>query len=267
MTANSDSDNGEKLNAGTYADHAAFDLLQALRQPGTRCPVCHLVQKGVVDYLESISYESVNDLDIRRELRKSLGYCAAHGQEWLRRRDTLGTAMIYRDVLTSVLEVMQGRVAPAKLDEGDIESRSESAEGVEEEGLMSRLKGIFGNGQTGASPGRALAAELEPTAPCPVCVYTLKREKDMVASFAGALSHDDFLEAYRRHETGLCLPHLRQVLRLDVDAPPVRALVRAQQAKLASTLADLSEVVRKYDYRNKGEAHGDEFKVPARSVE
>src|SRR4029077_16728623 len=101
----------------------------------------------------------------------------------------------------------------------------------------------------------------------PVCLYTLKREKDMVAAFAGALVHDDFLEAYRRHETALCLPHFRHVLRRDIDAASLRALLRAQEAKLASTLADLSEVVRKYDYRNMSEAHGDEFKVPARSVE
>jgi hypothetical protein len=165
---------------------------------------------------------------------------------------------------------MQARVAPAKPDEGDVEtpqSMPDREEGGEEEGLMSKLKGFFGSGQTGITPGRTLAAELEPTAPCPVCLLTLKREKDMVASFAGALAHDDFLEAYRQHETGLCLPHFRQVLRVDIDAPAVRALVRAQEDKLASTLAALSEVVRKYDYRNMGESHGDEFKVPARSVE
>jgi Family of unknown function (DUF6062) len=270
MTASSDRDDSGKLNAGGNVDHAAFNMLEALRQPGTGCPVCHLVQKGVVSYLDGISYESVNDLDIRHELRKSLGYCAAHGQEWLRLRDTLGTAMIYRDVLTYVLEIMQARVAPAKLAEGDaeiLENGEDRVEGAGENGLMAKLQGFFGNGQTGSSPGRTLAAELEPSAPCPVCRYALKKEKDMTDSFAGALAHDDFLEAYRRHETGLCLPHFRQVLRGISQASLVRVLVRAQEAKLASTLADLSEVVRKYDYRNMGEAHGDEFKVPARSVE
>jgi hypothetical protein len=269
MTASSDSDNSGKVNAGAYVDHAAFNLLEALRQPGTGCPVCHLVQKGVVGYLDGVSYESVNDLDIRRELRKSLGYCAAHGQEWLRLQDTLGTAMIYRDVLTSALEVMQARVAPAKPAEGGaepLENGKDRVEGSGENGLMAKLKGFFGNGQTGSSLGRTLAAGLEPSGPCPVCRYAMKSEKDLTASFAEALAHGDFLEAYRRHETGLCLPHFRQVLRR-TQAQLVRALVGAQEAKLARTLADLSEVIRKYDYRNMGEAHGDEFKVPARSVE
>ena len=66
---------------------------------------------------------------------------------------------------------------------------------------------------------------------------------------------------------GLCLPHFRKVLALTTQAPLLRILVQAQEAKLEKTLADLSEVIRKYDYRNKDEARGDEFKVPSRSVE
>ena len=53
---------------------------------------------------------------------------------------------------------------------------------------------------------------------------------------------------------GLCLPHFRKVLALITQPPLLRILVQAQQAKLKTTLADLSEVIRKYDYRNTTEA-------------
>jgi hypothetical protein len=246
---------GPASNPGSV-DRTAFDLLHAMRQSGSRCPICHLVLKGVAAYLDGISYENVNDPATRHELRKSLGYCAVHGQEWLRLQDTLGTALIYRDVLATVLEVLQARVPS-----------SHQAEVTEPDNLKEKLQKLFGNNNPGSDVGRALATELEPSAPCPACVYTANVEKDMAESFAGALAHADFLEALRHHEMGLCLPHFRKVLALVTQPPLLRILVQSHQAKLESTLADLSEVIRKYDYRNKDETRGDEFKVPARSVE
>jgi hypothetical protein len=237
-------------------DRTAFDLLHAMRQSASRCPICHLVLKGVAAYLDGISYENVNDPATRHDLRKSLGYCAAHGQEWLRLQDTLGTALIYRDVLTTVLEVLQSRVPS-----------SHKAEVTEADNLMEKLQKLFGNNSAGSDLGRTLSAELEPSAPCPACIYTINIEKDLAESFAGALAHADFLEALRHHEMGLCLPHFRKVLALTTQPPFLRILVQVQQTKLETTLADLSEVIRKYDYRNTTETRGDEFKVPPRSVE
>jgi hypothetical protein len=180
--------------------------------------------------------------------------------------------MIYRDVLSTLLEVMQARVAPAGHTEHEHNTENTMAgaeviDSTDQDGLVGRIKGLLGSGQGGAELGRILAAELEPSAPCPVCQYTLKQEKELAGAFAAALAHHDFIEAYRRHTTGLCIPHLRQVLQRTARAASVRALVRAQETKLALTLADLTEVIRKYDYRNRDEAHGNEFKVPARSVE
>ena len=237
-------------------DRTAFDLLHAMRQQTSRCPICHLVLKGVAAYLDGISYENVNDPATRLDLRKSLGYCAVHGQEWLRLQDTLGTALIYRDVLTTVLEVLQSRVPT-----------SHQANVIEADNLKEKLQKLFGNNNPASDAGRTLAAELEPSAPCPACIYTANMEKDMAELFAGALAHADFLDALRHHEMGLCLPHFRKVLALTTKPSSLRNLLQTHQAKLEITLADLSEVIRKYDYRNTTEARGDEFKVPARSFE
>jgi hypothetical protein len=91
-------------------DRTAFDLLDEMgegsQQGGPDCPVCRLVSKKVTAYLDAIAYENVNDLGVREELRSSLGYCAAHGQEWLKMRNTLATALIYRDVLGRVLSTL-----------------------------------------------------------------------------------------------------------------------------------------------------------------
>ncbi len=245
------------------------NLLRALQQRGAHCPICHLVHKGVVNYLDSISYESVNDLDIRAGLRKALGYCAVHGQEWLRLQDTLGTAIIWRDVLSHVLDVLQVYVAPSGK-AGSRKNDDEVIAGTGDESFMDKLQKFLsnsGNGRRDLDVGPTLAAALEPQAPCPACEYTVKREKDLADAFARGLTHGEFREAYRKHEVGLCLPHFRRVLRLLASDALVRVLVQAQRARMERTVAELAEVVRKYDYRYSDEPRGDEFKAPARSVE
>ncbi len=240
-----------------HLDRLAFDLLDALRQPG--CPVCRLTHQAARRYLDGISYEMVNDPDVRQELRDSLGYCAVHGQEWLRLQDALGTAIIYRDVLNHLLQTMQAQAQAAS-------TTSDSESTQADNGLLDRLQNMLAS-RPKSEAGRALAEALEPASPCPVCSHTLKIEESLAASFAAALANRQFMEAYRRHEMGLCLPHFRSVLRFIAQPSLLRAATQAQAAKLAMTRDDLAEVIRKHDYRFTGESRGDEFNAPARSVE
>ncbi len=245
-------------------DSTAFNLLDAMRQPG--CPICRLVSKMVFSYLDGISYENVNDPGVREELQRSLGYCAVHGQQWLGMRDALGTAIIYKGVLESVLRTLQARVAPTSE-----ATRGGSAVGATgESSLIDRLQSFLGSAgseNNGTELGRTLARELEASAPCPVCEYTVKLEESMAGAFAKGLAHPSFIQAYRHHNMGLCLPHFRQVLRL-VSAPDLlHAAVQVQKACLTRTCAELAEVIRKNDYRYVDEPRGEEFQAPARSVE
>ncbi|MEO8287653.1 MAG: DUF6062 family protein [Chloroflexota bacterium] len=258
--ATSDSDTPTSPHRGAPLDPTAFNILTALKQTDSACPICRLVQKGVVSYLDAISYESVNDPDTRHQIRKAFGYCAAHGQEWLRLQDTLGTALIYRDVLNHALDIMQTHIAPPSDTHPTPTTPTEGS-------LRNKVQRLFGGNTGDTAPARALAADLAPTAPCPACLYTLTLEADMLQAFVNALSHNSFMAAYRLNQTGLCLPHLRQALPRITNPHHLRVLIQAQEMKLASTLANLSEVIRKFDYRNTAEQRGNEFQVPARSVE
>ncbi|MBF6614857.1 MAG: hypothetical protein IVW55_17255 [Chloroflexi bacterium] len=250
--------------AAAPMEATAFNLLDAMRQPG--CPICKLVSKMVFSYLDGISYESVNDPGVREELQRSLGYCAMHGQQWLGMRDALGTAIIYKAVLERVLRTLQARVAP--MSEADRGWPVLGATG--ESSLIDRLQSFLGSAggeHSGTEPGSTLARELEAEAPCPACDYTVKLEESMADAFAKGLAHPPFMDAYRHHDMGLCLPHFRQVLRL-VSAPDLlHAAVQVQEACLMRTCTELAEVIRKHDYRYTGEPRSEEFRAPARSVE
>jgi Family of unknown function (DUF6062) len=232
---------------GGPRDWTGDELLRALDQPG--CPICALTEQQVARFLEAIAYEAVTDPDARRRLRDSLGYCAAHGRQWLGLQNTLGTAILYRDYCEEARETLVDRGGAA---------------GVGSGGWRGMLAGLRGQG---SEAGRALAAALEPSAPCPGCRQTAEVEAQGVAACIVALGNPAFLEAYQRHPMGLCLPHFRAVLRRLGDPALLRALIDAQIAHLAATSADLAEVARKYDYRFHREPHGAEFEAPARSVE
>jgi hypothetical protein len=236
-----------------------FELLRALEEQPS-CPICHLTQQMVSTYLDWIAYESVSDLDVRARLRAALGYCSAHGQAWLRQSDTLATALIYVDIFTQVRDVLRGplaalggEAAPGSIPPGDT--------------LIGKLRAALPGTTSGRETGQAIAAALQPQEACPACMYTLEVEHRLVGAFAKETTSADFMSAYERHPVGLCLPHLRAVLTAIPDKPMLRRLLRAYDARLATTCAELQEVIRKHDYRYRSEPHGSEFAAPARSVE
>src|SRR5579884_1845344 len=78
--------------------------------PSTRlgCARCELELTTVRRHLDGLSYENVNDAEVRAGLRASRGFCAHHAWQFLEvTRDSLGAALIYRDILGVVLSELQ----------------------------------------------------------------------------------------------------------------------------------------------------------------
>jgi hypothetical protein len=225
-------------------DRTGYDLRLALQQPG--CPVCGVTQAAVGRQLEAISYEAVNDPGARERLRASFGYCAAHGRQWWELQNTLGTAIIYRDMCNAARTIIEQAGAGG--------------------GAGGRLRALL-RAAGGSDAGRALARALRPQAPCPGCRQTAESEASACVSFATALKEPSFFDAFAAHAVGLCLPHLRNVAARIGDPALVARMAQAHVARLAATEADLSEVIRKYDYRFNREPHGPEFEAPLRSIE
>src|SRR5918911_2541932 len=108
MVEGSDGRQGAEL---APRDSAALEMRQMFQQPG--CPVCALALRAVGRFIETISYEQVNDLSLREELRAAGGFCHTHAYRWLREaRNVLGTALIYRDVLNAMLGGLDDAVRP-----------------------------------------------------------------------------------------------------------------------------------------------------------
>src|SRR5207302_963646 len=62
-----------------------------------------LATRSVSRYLDILSYENVNDVDLRATIREGIGLCNRHAWQFIDgTRTPLGTAIIYRDLIRTL---------------------------------------------------------------------------------------------------------------------------------------------------------------------
>ena len=204
-------------------------LVDACTQEG--CPLCRLTQESIARYLDAWKYELFTDVDVRKELQRTQGFCHQHTWQLAHMGATLQLAQAYRDIITDLTEQLQNETRESSNTTG---------------GLFRRL---FDNGN-----------RREPEQ-CPACRHKEEAEIRYIHTLRQALLNPDFygqLEA----SNGLCLHHFQ--LSCELKMSPISGdwlspLRQAQLACLQRLDQQLQELIRKHDYRFKDEARGPEM--------
>jgi len=183
-------------------------------------------------YLHGLLYENVNDVGTRARLRAAHGFCRNHAWEAAALRDAFGMAIIYRDVVSTLSEEIDKAAGTPRLPAS---------------GLLRREP----------RPGQFLARRLASRRPCPACSMQDEITDATLGSLVRNLSDSEMKQAFAS-SNGLCLPHWRRALALAEDGTAVEMLVRVQRAALARLEGELSEFIRKHDYRFTAEGWGPE---------
>ena len=221
------------------------ELIAACRQPG--CPLCRLVQAGVHHYLQNLFYESVNDIELRKQLRDSLGFCDEHARISLQPGvgEALGVSIIYNDILTNLLRQIPhiGPTAPQRTR------------------ILSRLR----SNRLQAASINELQDALAPKGTCPACIQREELERIFCPALGANLADEPLANALQAGD-GLCLPHLRRVASELRDEDGWRILLGSTRAHLESLQSELAEFIRKNDYRFRSESIGPERDAWKRSV-
>ncbi len=181
----------------TYAQ-----LASALEEAG--CPVCLLAARAVSRFLDGLSYEQINDPGLRERLRASRGFCNRHAWQFVEQvRDGLGTAILYGDILGTVLSSLR------------------AALGRDRRGLWDRLLRWW-PGQANRSAAFA-ASRLLPTGECPACGTLDRTTSTYIEALLAQLAAGTLRDLYRR-SSGLCLPHLTSALSRSDNTDVLRLL-------------------------------------------
>jgi hypothetical protein len=223
-----------------------YDLRDALALPG--CPICRLRAEFTEQYLERLIYENVNDPGLRRKIRQARGFCKEHALGLARRGAALGVSIIARDVLREVLKTMEERHWPSF----PSTPLARVQEALDPEGNR--------------SPTIQLVSKLTAQTTCPVCVRTKEMEEIYYHALLDNLLGEEGLLTLYSASDGLCLPHFRQVLKHVRREPTFKALVSAQRAIWSKLEGQLSEAIRKSDYRFSNEPLGEEGKAWLRAL-
>lgn len=204
----------------------AEDLRTASQEAG--CPVCRLVDQAVRRNLDSLFYEYVNDDHVRLGLRKSRGLCNQHAWQAVDEHigSALGFALLYRDVVAEVVEGLPHA----------IEEEPEGSNLIRGK-LRGRLRRI-----------KQAVKALTPTKECPVCTQREETEVRVLESLTLELGNAEFLAALEASD-GLCTPHLLRAVQRLGEGSRVEALLAMEHGKLEALHAELSEIIRKNDYR------------------
>ena len=197
-----------KKQSTSFSQH---DLLDACAQPG--CPICRVGAYSAKRYMKSMFNEYVNDITMRDNLLKSMGYCYEHTQLLLTIRiaDALGASIIYENIVKKIL-----RELPEQIKSTDFEKAT------------TRIKA------------------------CPACEQrddVFARSSHELGKSLG----DEKMRSALEKSDGLCFPHLSQVLENVQNATNETFLLLLTKSKLEARQAEMAEVIRKSDHQFKDE--------------
>lgn len=182
------------------------------------CVVCQLIEKSVRAYLNFLFTEFVNDPSLRVAMRQARGFCKVHTQTVREEGDALGIAILYSDLVDNTLTRWQ-KSPPA--------------------------------------PRQRLTFTKTPSPlPCPACHIAQEAQSRYVRALAKGLEGSE-MRTLLGGDVRLCVAHIEATCR---EAKPESAqfLQKEAQVYLQNLHQELSEFIRKNDYRFRGEVWGEE---------
>jgi hypothetical protein len=184
---------------------------------------------------DHLLYELVNDVGVRDEIRKTLGFCNYH-------------AWVLHQVATDLF--------PGKLSVGSGETGICIIYLDLVETLIKRLKTFSSSASKRHSKTPASFSKKTGTI-CPTCSARAQFEIWYLESILRNIVVNDFSEKHAACD-GLCAIHLLRALELPGFDSNKRALASAEIRRLEELSVDLREFWRKHDYRYASEGFGKE---------
>jgi hypothetical protein len=213
--------------------------------PRSGCALCRIGEDAVRRYLRFFLHEQVNDAASRLRLIAARGFCRRHAWHFVRfEARTLDDALSTAVVSEGLIESFRSLLAAAPAAAGARRMRRQN---------QRRLQG--------------LTEALTPTAECPACDEQ-RRAEDYAGSVLLAILEDPAWRERVMQSDGVCLRHLGAVIAgAEVKAiDTVDWLVADYVRRFHALLGELTEYMRKHDYRFSDEPYGSEADAPVRAM-
>lgn len=207
-----------------------FELIETFPKPG--CAMCKLLRRDVDQAIDGMVYGFMDTQEMRDAFGHSRGLCSEHGWQLKQNKfgNVLGISKLYAATLGEVLAIIEAAPLP-------------------EAPQPSRLERLLNSGPKNSNP---LADQLEPEERCMVCVRIDEREADYAAMFDQFMNEARFRQTFDESD-GLCLPHLRTVLRRMSNPTHIQTLLEIQTRMWAELKAQVESFAAKQNYEHSDE--------------
>ncbi|MGA9407872.1 MAG: DUF6062 family protein [Bacteroidota bacterium] len=207
------------------------------------CPLCEIVLKASRKHLNSLLYEYVNDVSVRKKLHASFGFCNHHS--WLAKEvehelnsdgQHLGT--LHESVLHGELRL--------------IREASEITRSTKQKPIGAKKKS--------ADPAiQQLVKTMEPQGECLLCMSDKHTEEFYASQFVLMYSDEEFRILFEAESLLMCRPHFLSIMREAHDPAVIDYFLHQQSMKLQRLYDRLKLFLEKHDVRYQYEPHGKEW--------
>ncbi len=219
---------------------------ESLKNEG--CPICFIMSRSIRHYLESLLYEYVLDVGVRKKLHKSVGFCTNHAYMLLniiKRLNDDGSkiAILYETILGEEIK---------KLEALRRESKNKF-----------KLKRNFWAKFSRKEKFENILDKLNPTGECPACFQERSTESLYIDEFYNQNERKEFRSLFESENVFLCRSHFIEILKRCVEKGDQEAFdyfADVQISKLKKLLDDMVKFIDKHDYRHKGTFEDNELK-------
>ncbi|HTR82458.1 MAG TPA: DUF6062 family protein [Bacteroidota bacterium] len=214
-------------------------LIEGLQAGG--CPLCEIVNASMHKHVDSILYEYVNDVGVRKVLHSSFGFCNRHA--WLAKdvelelhSDGQHLATLHESLLHAEIRLL------------------EEASATKRTAQRKRL------GRKAPDPiMQRILNTIRPVEECMICAGGRRAEEFYAGQCALMYTDDEFRSLFEAERILPCRPHF---ITLVLEAKEPEALdyfLRQQIIKLKRLYDQLKLFLEKHDVRYKDAPHGAEW--------
>jgi hypothetical protein len=197
---------------------------------GKGCPMCQIIKEDTVNAMDALLYEHVNDPVMRKQLRVKW-LCNRHAWQLRAQGDAFGQSIIYKDLLEKLV--------------GTIENVS----GIPAKKKIPKLSEIDIHRKR-----------------CLFCDQEIQTEQRLISVLHENYRESKFQSWYLKN-FGMCIPHLFKIVQKSNDPEMIEYFISVERIKITQLIGELSEFLRKHDYRFSKESFGKEGDAWIRAVE
>jgi len=252
-----------------------FRLRTALEKD-TECMLCVIEERLERRYIQHYFSELVMDPPSRREMVESRGFCNYHLHRMLKEASRpgisagTGMALVMRSLAEALMQDM--KTQQNYVETSAKAERRQLAENIVF--LLERIRSRLTHPRWRESfLWRETQQMLQNTSLCPLCLHQSAFTHIYMTEFIEILASKDptFWELFEKSK-GLCVPHYVAAIQTAEKQSGakgynvIKLVVEVEQRNLARLNSELTEYLRKHDYRFSGESWGSERNVVRRGV-